>query len=267
MSKIKVIILGASGKMGQMLIQETINDDELILVGAHDIASSHAMGKDAGYFIGKETKVLIQDNIDHLLSECDVIIDFTRPEGTMKFLKKASDHKTSYVIGTTGFNPSELDLIQQYSQRIPICMAPNMSIGVNVLISLVEKAAELLPEYDFEVVEAHHKHKVDAPLGTALRLGQAAADGLNISLEKNAIYTRHGREEKRRNNEIGFSTIRAGDIVGEHTVLIAGNGERIELTHRATSRLNFASGALKAAKFVANQKPKLFDMQEVLNLK
>ena len=116
MSKIKVIILGASGKMGQMLIQETINDDELILVGAHDIAGSHAIGKDAGYFIGKETNVLIQDNIDHLLSECDVIIDFTRPEGTMEFLKKSSDHKTSYVIGTTGFNPSELDLIQQYSQ-------------------------------------------------------------------------------------------------------------------------------------------------------
>ena len=267
MSKIKVIILGASGKMGQMLIQETISDNELILVGAHDIAGSHAIGKDAGYFIGKETKVLIQDNIDHLLSECDVIIDFTRPEGTMEFLKKASDHKTSYVIGTTGFNPSELDLIQQYSQHIAICMAPNMSVGINVLISLVEKAAELLPEYDFEVVEAHHKHKVDAPSGTALRLGQAAADGLNISLEKNAIYTRHGREEKRRNNEIGFSTIRAGDIVGEHTVLIAGNGERIELTHKATSRLNFVSGALKAAKFVANQKPKLFDMQEVLNLK
>jgi 4-hydroxy-tetrahydrodipicolinate reductase len=267
MSKIKVTILGASGKMGQMLIQETINDDELILVGAHDITGSHAIGKDAGYFIGKETEVFIQDNIDHLLSECDVIIDFTRPEGTMEFLKKASDNKTSYVIGTTGFNPSELDLIQQYSQQIPICMAPNMSVGVNVLISLVEKAAELLPEYDFEVVEAHHKHKVDAPSGTALRLGQAAADGLNISLEKNAIYTRYGREEKRRNNEIGFSTIRAGDIVGEHTVLIAGNGERIELTHKATSRLNFASGALKAAKFVANQKPKLFDMQEVLNLK
>ena len=267
MRKIKVIILGASGKMGQMLIQETIDDNELILVGAHDIVGSHAIGKDAGYFIGKETEVLIQDNIDHLLSECDVIIDFTRPEGTMEFLKKASDNKTSYVIGTTGFNPSELDLIQQYSKHIPICMAPNMSVGVNVLISLVEKAAELLPEYDLEVVEAHHKHKVDAPSGTALRLGQAAADGLNISLEKNAIYTRHGREEKRRNNEVGFSTIRAGDIVGEHTVLIAGNGERVELTHKATSRLNFASGALKAAKFVANQKPKLFDMQEVLNLK
>lgn len=267
MSKIKVIILGASGKMGQMLIQEIISDDELVLVGAHDIKGSHAVGNDAGYFIGKETKVFIQDNIDHLLSDSDVIIDFTRPEGTMEFLKKASDQKVAYVIGTTGFNSSELDSIQQLSQHIPICMAPNMSVGINVLISLVEKAAKLLPEYDFEVIEAHHKHKVDAPSGTALRLGQAAADGLNVSLEKNAIFTRYGREEKRSDNEIGFSTIRAGDIVGEHTVLMAGNGERIELTHKATSRLNFASGALKAAKFIANQKPKLFDMQEVLNLK
>ena len=267
MSKIKVIILGSSGKMGQMLIQEIIDDKELVLAGAHDISGSYTIGKDAGYFIGKQTGVLIQDNIDHLLLSSDVIIDFTRPEATMEFLKKASDQKVSYVIGTTGFNSSELDLIRGYSQYIPICLAPNMSVGVNVLISLVEKAAVLLPEYDYEVIEAHHKDKVDAPSGTALRLGEAVADGLDISMEKNAVYTRHGREEKRKKNEIGFSTIRAGDIVGEHKVIIAGNGERIELTHKATSRLNFASGALKAAKFVVNQKPKLFDMQQILDLK
>lgn len=267
MDKLKIIILGSTGKMGQTLIKQLVSDKSFELVGAHEIKNCSHLGKDAGYFIGIETGILISNDLTDNFHLADVIIDFTRPEATLNMLNFAVQHKIAYVVGTTGFNNDEISQIQSASKYIPICMAPNMSVGINVLISLVEKAAKFLPDYDFEIIESHHKHKVDSPSGTALRLGQAAAEGLKISLVDHAVYTRHGRDEQRGKSEIGFSTIRAGDIVGEHTVMIAGDGERIELTHKATNRGNFAAGALKAATFLVDKTSGIFDMQDVLGLK
>ena len=269
MNLLNIAVMGSTGKMGQSLIQLIVKNHEFKLTGAHEISNNPSIGKDAGYFIGEQTGVLITENLDEVFNESQVVIDFTRPDASLKSIAKASklNKKIAYVLGTTGFNKTEIESIKSASQDMPICFAPNMSVGVNVLISLIEKAANNLKDYDIEIVEAHHKHKVDAPSGTAIRLGQAAADGAGIDLDTNAVYSRYGREEKRATNEIGFSTIRAGDIVGEHTVIFAGDGERIELTHKATSRLNFASGALTAAKYISNEANGLFDMQDVLNLK
>ena len=205
--------------------------------------------------------------IDHLLSDSDVIIDFTRPEGTMEFLKKASDQKVAYVIGTTGFNSSELDSIQQLSQHIPICMAPNMSVGINVLISLVEKAAELLPEYDFEVIEAHHKHKVDYPSGTALMLGNGIANGKNKKF-KSLIGKKYlNKKNFPYGKKINFNSLRKGEVIGEHEVLFSSGKEIITLNHESFDRALYSEGALAAAKWLMNKKPGLYSMRNLLNFK
>ncbi len=197
-----------------------------------------------------------------------MLIDFTRPEASMQYLAMCLQKSVKLVIGTTGFSAEEKQAIENASKKIGIVFAPNMSVGVTLLINLVQAAAKVLNTgYDIEVIEAHHRHKVDAPSGTALRLGQAAADALGRDLETCAVYGREGVTGERDENTIGFATVRGGDVVGDHTVLFAGIGERVELTHKASSRATFALGALRAGKFLADKQTGLFDMQDVLRLR
>ena len=265
---LKIIIVGASGKMGQALIKEISNSPDLLLTGAVDQPSCSTLGMDAGAFFGIRTDVIINNDFEATIKKGDYLIDFTRPEASMNYLESCIKNNIKYVLGTTGFSDEEKEKIFLASKNIPICFAPNMSVGVNLLVSLVEAATHVLhKDYDMEVIESHHRDKVDAPSGTALRLGEAIAKTANLSLKENGVFKREGKIDKRKKNEIGFSTIRAGDIVGDHTVLYAGDGERIELTHKAGSRSTFAIGAIKAVKFLTNHSAGLFDMMNVLNLK
>ncbi|OZA20699.1 MAG: 4-hydroxy-tetrahydrodipicolinate reductase [Thiotrichales bacterium 17-46-47] len=223
-------------------------------------------GLDAGEVTGfGRLDVPLQDSLDSSLF--DVLIDFTRPEATMAYMNACVSAKKPMVIGTTGFSASELSEMQAAAQQIPIVFAPNFSVGVNLLLGLVAKAAQVLTDYDIEVIEAHHRYKVDAPSGTALRLGQAAADALGWDLNQCAVYGREGITGERPAKQIGFATVRGGDVVGDHTVLFAGLGERVELTHKASSRLTFAQGAVRAAQWLAHQPAGLYDMQDVLGLR
>ena len=267
MCKINILIVGASGRMGQTLIQEIAADKDFALVAAIDHKSSEKLGCDAGEALGIYTGIEIGHDIAKVISSADVVIDFTRPEASLEYLKLCEAHQVKYVIGTTGFSDQEKQIILEASKTIPIVFAPNMSVGINLLISLVEKATQLLKDdFDIEIIESHHRHKIDAPSGTALRLGEAVAKASGRDLKKDAQYERFGNTGEREQTAIGFSTIRGGDIVGDHTVLFAGMGERIELTHKASSRATFAKGALRAAKFLCQQKTGLFDMQKVLGL-
>ena len=265
---LKIVVVGASGKMGQTLINEISNDPDLLLTGAIDQASCPTLGMDAGALFGVKTEVLINDDFESIIKKGDYVIDFTRPEASMQYLEVCIKNNIKYVLGTTGFSDEEKKKISLASKKISICFAPNMSVGVNLLVSLVEAATKVLhKDYDMEIVESHHSEKIDAPSGTALRLGEAIAKTAKLSLQENGVFHREGKMNKRKKNEIGFSTIRGGDIVGDHTVLYAGDGERIELTHKAGSRSTFALGAIKAVKFLKNQSGGLFDMMDVLNLK
>ncbi|MDP1658520.1 MAG: 4-hydroxy-tetrahydrodipicolinate reductase [Methylotenera sp.] len=271
---IKVVIAGVTGRMGQALLEGVFADAELVLHGALDRAGNPQVGRDAGEQFGKVSGVKVTGNIEAALSNADVLIDFTRPEASMMYLDACQKHYVKMIIGTTGFSPEQKLAIEAASKNISIVFAPNMSVGVTLLINLVEQAAKVLNEgYDIEVVEMHHRYKVDAPSGTALRLGEAAAQGLGQSLKDCAIYAREGVTGEREAGKIGFATLRGGDVVGDHTVVLAGIGERVELTHKASSRATFALGALRAAKFLsgkgsANGKSKgLFDMQDVLGLR
>lgn len=267
-----VAIAGASGRMGQALVAATIAASDLRLVAAVDVAGCPALGRDAGERIGHASGVLITDDLDVALRAADVLIDFTRPEGTLRHLDACLRHRVGAVVGTTGFDSMQRGRIAAAAATIPIVLAPNMSVGVNVLAKLVTDAARALgADYDIEVVEMHHRHKVDAPSGTALLLGEAAARGLGRPLEECAVYARHGNTGERRDGSIGFAVLRGGDVVGEHTVIFAGTGERLELAHRAASRQNFAVGALRAARFVGARRQAgatgLADMQDVLGLR
>jgi len=265
---LKVVIAGCSGRMGHVLLESVFADEGLVLHGAIDRAGSLSIGRDAGEFFGKNTGVKITDNFDDALNGADVLIDFTRPEASMQYLAMCLQKSVKLVIGTTGFSAEEKQAIENASKKIGIVFAPNMSVGVTLLINLVQAAAKVLNTgYDIEVIEAHHRHKVDAPSGTALRLGQAAADALGRDLETCAVYGREGVTGERDENTIGFATVRGGDVVGDHTVLFAGIGERVELTHKASSRATFALGALRAGKFLADKQTGLFDMQDVLRLR
>jgi 4-hydroxy-tetrahydrodipicolinate reductase len=267
MRKVNILIVGASGRMGQALIQEIAGDKDLVLVAAIDRESSEKLGRDAGEALGILTGVKIDHDINRVISSADVLIDFTRPDASLEYLKFCEAHHVKYVIGTTGFSDQEKKMILDASKTIPIVFSPNMSVGINLLISLVEKATQLLKDdFDIEIIEAHHRHIIDAPSGTALRLGEVVAKVCGRDLKKDALYERSGNTGARRQTTIGFSTIRGGDIVGDHTILYAGMGERIELIHRASSRATFAKGALRAAKFLSQQKAGLFDMQKVLGL-
>lgn len=265
---IKIVIAGCSGRMGHVLLENVFADAELELCGALDRTDNPALGRDAGELQGKVSGVKITDNIQDALNNADVLVDFTRPEASMEYLAACQKANVAMVIGTTGFSAEQKLAIEHAAKNIAIVFAPNMSVGVTLLINLVQSAAKVLNEgYDIEIIEAHHRHKVDAPSGTALRLGEAAAAALGRDLTQCAVYGREGVTGERDPSTIGFATVRGGDVVGDHTVLFAGIGERVELTHKASSRATFALGALRAAKFLANKKNGLYDMQDVLGLR
>jgi 4-hydroxy-tetrahydrodipicolinate reductase len=265
---LKVVIAGCSGRMGHALLEGVFADESLTLYGALERSDSPQIGRDAGEQFGKKSGVLISHDNEAVLKGADVLVDFTRPEPSLIYLAACQKAGVNMVIGTTGFNAEQKAKIADAAKEIAVVFAPNMSVGVTLLISLVQAAAQVLSEgYDIEVIEAHHRHKVDAPSGTALRLGEAAASALGRSLDDCAIYGREGVTGERDPSTIGFATVRGGDVVGDHTVLFAGIGERVELTHKASSRATFALGALRAAKFMQGKKSGLFDMQDVLGLR
>ena len=265
---LKVVIAGCTGRMGHALLEGVIADDGLVLHAALDRVGSPLIGHDAGEPLGKTTGVQVSHDIASALQGADVLIDFTRPEASLQYLAACRQAGVGIVIGTTGFSAEQKVEIEAAARDIGIVFAPNMSVGVTLLISLVQAAAKVLSEgYDVEIIEAHHRHKVDAPSGTALRLGEAAASALGRNLAECAVYGREGVTGERDANTIGFATIRGGDVVGDLTVLFAGTGERVELTHKASSRATFALGALRAAKYLAGKTVGLYDMQDVLGLR
>ena len=264
---LRVAIAGASGRMGRMLIEAVLNAPDLQLAGALDLATSPAVGQDAAAFAGRQTGVHITGDLEAGLRGAQVLIDFTRPEGTLVHLTACRRLGLAAVVGTTGFSAAQKAEIGALAKAMPIMMAPNMSVGVNVVLKLLDQAARALSHgYDIEIIEAHHRHKVDAPSGTALALGEAVAAALGRDLKACAVYGREGVTGARDPSTIGFATVRGGDIIGDHTVLFAGTGERIEITHKATSRAGFAEGSLRAARFLAGRAPGLYDMGDVLGL-
>jgi 4-hydroxy-tetrahydrodipicolinate reductase len=264
----QVAVAGASGRMGHMLIEAIRESDDCRLAGALDIPSSPAIGNDAAAFLGHASGVPVTSDLATGLAHAQVLIDFTRPEGTLAHLRTCRELGVKAVIGTTGFTDAQKEQIAEFARDVAIVMAPNMSVGVNVTMKLLEMAAKALATgYDIEVIEAHHRHKVDAPSGTALKMGEVIAAALGRDLKDCAVYERHGHTGERDRSTIGFSTIRGGDIVGDHTVLFAGTGERIEITHRSASRATYAQGSLRAVRFLAGQEKGLFDMFDVLGLR
>jgi len=265
--KTKIVIAGVSGRMGGALLEGVFADSALQLHGALDRADSPQIGRDIGEMFGKNTGIKTTGDIESAIKGAHVLIDFTRPEASLQYLEACKKAGVNHVIGTTGFTAEQKTKIEAASKHIGIVFAPNMSVGVTMLINLVEQAAKTLSTgYDIEVVEMHHRHKVDAPSGTALRLGEAAAKGIGKDLKDCAVYAREGVTGERETGTIGFATMRGGDVVGDHSVVFAGVGERVELTHKASSRATFAQGALRAAKFLMHKKNGLFDMRDVLGL-
>jgi 4-hydroxy-tetrahydrodipicolinate reductase len=265
---LRVAIAGASGRMGRMLIEAVIAaGDDMVLSGALDLADSPALGQDAAAFAGHTSGVSITADLRAGLANAQVLIDFTRPAGTLAHLAVCRELGVKAVIGTTGFTEAEKTEIADHARHIAIMMAPNMSVGVNVVLKLLDTAARMLSDgYDIEIVEAHHRHKVDAPSGTALKMGEVVAAALGRNLKECAVYGREGVTGERDPATIGFATIRGGDVVGDHTVLFAGIGERIEISHKSSSRATYAQGSLRAARFLAGQARGLFDMNDVLGL-
>ena len=263
-----IAVAGATGRMGHMLIEAIAQSDDCRLAGALDIASSPALGQDASAWTGQASGVLVTADVPQGLQGAQFLIDFTRPEGTLAHLQACRALGVKAVIGTTGFTEAQKAEIAEIAKDIAIVMAPNMSVGVNVTLKLLEMAAKALSTgYDIEIIEAHHRHKVDAPSGTALKMGEVIADALGRDLKDCAVYAREGVTGERDPSSIGFATIRGGDIVGDHTVLFAGTGERIEVTHKSSSRATYAQGSLRAVRFLATQERGLFDMFDVLGLR
>ena len=265
---INVAIAGASGRMGHMLVEAVYQSADCQLTGAIDVAGSPCVGQDAAAFAGRASGALIQSDIATGIRASQVLIDFTRPEGTMAHLAVCRALGINLVIGTTGFTDAQKAEIAAVAQHIGIVMAPNMSVGVNVTLKLLELAAKSLSSgYDIEIIETHHRHKIDAPSGTALKMGEVVAHALGRDLKGHAVFTREGITGARDPSAIGFSAIRGGDIVGDHTVMFAGIGERIEITHKSSTRQGYAEGALRAARFLADKQAGLYDMFDVLGLK
>ena len=263
-----IAVAGASGRMGQMLIESVNASDDCQLTGALDVASSSAIGLDACAFAGRSSGTFIHSDIREGLKHSQILIDFTRPEGTLAHLAMCRELGIKLVIGTTGFSTVQKAIIAEAAQDIAIVMAPNMSVGVNVTFKLLEMAAKALSTgYDIEIIEAHHRHKVDAPSGTALKMGEVIADALGRDLKECAVYAREGVTGERDPSTIGFATVRGGDVVGDHSVLFLGDGERIEISHKSSSRNAYAQGSLRAARFLSEQKRGLFDMFDVLQLR
>jgi 4-hydroxy-tetrahydrodipicolinate reductase len=263
-----VAVAGASGRMGHMLIEAIGQSHDCVLSGALDLPSSPAVGIDATASLGKASGVIVTGHLQAGLQNSQYLIDFTRPEGTLAHLKVCQALGVKAVIGTTGFSDAEKAEILAISKDSAMVMAPNMSVGVNVTLKLLEMAAKALATgYDIEIIEAHHRHKVDAPSGTALKMGEVIADALGRDLKDCAVFAREGVTGERDPSSIGFATIRGGDIVGDHTVLFAGTGERIEVTHKSSSRATYAQGSLRAVRFLAERQTGLFDMFDVLSLR
>ena len=262
-----IAITGAGGRMGKTLLEAANETDGLTVSAAIERAGSSLVGVDAGELAGiGKLNVTVVDNVAEAPA-FDVLIDFTRPEVTLANIAVCRERGSAMVIGTTGFDETQKASISEASKDISIVFAPNMSVGVNLCLKLLETAAKVLgDEVDIEVIEAHHRHKVDAPSGTALRMGEVVADALGRDLKDCAVYGREGQTGERDRKTIGFETIRAGDIVGDHTVMFASMGERVEITHKASSRMTFASGAMRAALWLSGRPAGLYDMQDVLGL-
>jgi len=268
MNPLKIAVAGASGRMGRMLIEAIDADPETQLSGALDVAGAPGLGADAGSGLGRTLGVNIESALEVGLANSEFLIDFTRPAGTLAHLDYCAAHGIKVIIGTTGFDDAGKAAIEAAAKRTAIVFAPNMSVGVNVTMKLLELAAKSFSHgYDIEIIEAHHRHKVDAPSGTALKMGETIATALGGKLADVAVLAREGHTGERKAGSIGFATVRGGDIVGDHTVLFAGTGERIEITHRASSRMTYATGSMRAARFLLGRKPGLFDMFDVLDIR
>jgi len=266
MKTTRIAIHGAAGRMGRAVIQTALATPGAKLVAAIDRKDNEELGEDVGAVVGQgPIGVAVGYAIDPAADPFEVLIDFSQPEGTLAALELCRANKKAIVIGTTGFSAAQRATIEAAAKEIPVCTAANFSIGVNVVLSLLADAARLLGDaYDVEIVEAHHRHKNDAPSGTALAMGEEVAQALGRSLKEHAVYGREGQTGARHGKTIGFSAVRGGDVVGDHTVMFLGEGERVEITHKATSRLNFAQGAVRAACWLAGRKPGLYSMQDVL---
>lgn len=264
----RVAVAGATGRMGHMLIEAIRASGDCQLTGALDVAASPAIGNDAAAFLGVASGVPVVADVRAGLADSKVLIDFTRPEGTLAHLAACRELGVNAVIGTTGFSDEQKSRIAEAAKDIAIVFAPNMSVGVNVTLKLLEMAARALSTgYDIEIIEAHHRHKVDAPSGTALKMGEVIAEALGRDLKECAVFAREGVTGERDPSTIGFSAIRGGDIVGDHTVLFAGTGERIEVSHRSSNRAGYAQGSLRAVRFLAGRRSGLYDMFDVLGLR
>ena len=262
-----IAIAGASGRMGRMLIEAIQNAPDARLAGALDIPGSPALGADATAYLGVTSGIVITPDLHEGLKNAKYLIDFTRPEGTLAHLRVCRELGVNMIIGTTGFTAEQKAEIDDAARDIAIVMAPNMAVGVNVVFKLLAQAAKALKEgYDIEIIEAHHRYKVDAPSGTALKMGEVVAEAVGRDLKDCAVYGREGVTGERDPSTIGFATIRGGDVVGDHTVLFAGIGERIEITHKSSSRATYAQGSLRAVRFLRGKAHGMFDMFDVLGL-
>jgi 4-hydroxy-tetrahydrodipicolinate reductase len=264
---LNIVIAGASGRMGKILMEAVASAPDARLHAALDRAGSPFLGRDAGEMLGTANGVAVTDDFEAIVG-ADAFIDFTRPEATLRHLEACAVRGVPLIIGTTGIDAAGKAAIAEAAKRIPIVFAPNMSVGVNLVFKLLDTAARILADgYDVEIIEAHHRHKVDAPSGTALRMGEVIANALGRDLKECAVYGREGVTGERQASTIGFATVRGGDIVGDHTALFATVGERVEISHKASSRMTFALGALRAARFLRGKADGLYDMQDVLGLR
>ncbi|HUL00085.1 MAG TPA: 4-hydroxy-tetrahydrodipicolinate reductase [Nitrospirota bacterium] len=268
---LKVVVAGAAGRMGLRIINVLSTSEGLRLSAAVERRGHPLLGQDVNNLAGlpsREKSITITDDLVASLKDGDVLIDFTFPEATLNHVKACSNLGKPAVIGTTGFSKEQTEQMRQYAQTVPVMISPNMSIGVNLCFKILSEIAKTVgDDYDMEIIEAHHHLKKDAPSGTAMKMAQIIAQAVNRNIDEVGIYTRKGLIGERTKKEIGIQTLRAGDIVGEHTVMFAGIGERIEITHRAHSRDTFAAGAVRAAKWIVSAKPGIYDMQDVLGLK
>ncbi|HXX81710.1 MAG TPA: 4-hydroxy-tetrahydrodipicolinate reductase [Thermodesulfovibrionales bacterium] len=266
---VRISVAGAMGRMGSRIAALSQEYESVKLAAAFERKGHKDIGKDLGSLYGMgDTSIILRDSIEKVIEAADVVIDFTHTSSTLEHLKIASSKGKAMVVGTTGFTKEQLGEVWTLTRNIPCVMASNMSLGVNLLLKILQDVARVLgDDYDIEIIEAHHRMKKDAPSGTAIKMAQVIADALNRKLDEVAVYARKGMIGERTRKEIGIQTIRAGDIVGEHTVLFGGLGERIEITHKASSRDTFARGALKAALWVHNKPAGLYDMQDVLGLR
>jgi len=264
----RIAILGASGRMGRAIIQTALAAPSIELAAAVDRWDSSELGEDVGLFVGRPSSVVtLAHDLGAAAGSFDVVVDFSSPEATLAALEVCRAHRKGIVIGTTGFSAEQKKTIEAAAKDIPVCQSANFSIGVNVVLALLEQAAQLLGDrYDVEIVEAHHRQKVDSPSGTALRMGEVVARSLGRDLQQSAVFARHGLVGARDGRAIGFATVRGGDVIGDHSVLFLGEGERVEISHRATSRTNFAQGALRAAAWINGRKAGYYSMHDVLGL-